>query len=45
MKTAYASIKGFEIIRMFKKGRFDIWKYGQGIQGEIRIITSNLLAA
>jgi len=44
MKTAYATIKGFEIMRMFKKGRFDLWKYGQGIQGEIRIITDNLLA-
>ncbi len=44
MKTAYATIKGFEVMRMFKKGRFDIWKYGQGIQGEIRIITDNLLA-
>ncbi|MFN6415654.1 MAG: IS6 family transposase [Pseudomonadota bacterium] len=43
MRTAYATIKGFEM-RMFKKGRFDIWKYGQGIQGEIRIITDNLLA-
>ena len=39
MKTAYATIKEFEVMRMFKKGRFDIWKYGQGIQGEIRIIT------
>ena len=44
MKTAYATIKGFEVMRMFKKGRFDLWKYGQGIQGEIRIITDNLLA-
>jgi len=44
MKTAYATIKGFEIMRMFKKGKFDLWKYGQGIQGEIRIITDNLLA-
>jgi transposase-like protein len=44
MKTAYATIKGFEIMRMFKKGRFELWKYGQGIQGEIRIITDNLLA-
>lgn len=43
MRTAYATIKGFEM-RMFKKDRFDIWKYGQGIQGEIRIITDNLLA-
>ena len=44
MKTAYATIKGFEIMRMFKKGRFELWKYGQGIQGEIRIITDSLLA-
>ncbi len=34
MKTAYATIKGFEVMRMFKKGRFDFWKYGQGIFGK-----------
>jgi transposase-like protein len=44
MKTAYAIIKGFELMRMFKKGKFELWKYGQGIKGEIRIITDNLLA-
>lgn len=44
MKTAYSTIKGFEVMRMFKKGRFELWKYGQGIHGEIRIITDNLLA-
>jgi transposase-like protein len=44
MKTAYATIKRFEVMRMFKKGRFEMWKYGQGIKGEIRIITDNLLA-
>lgn len=44
MKTAYATIKGFEVMQMFKKGRFELWKHGQGIQGEIRIITDNLLA-
>lgn len=26
MKTAY-TIKGFKIMRMFKKGEFDIWLY------------------
>jgi IS6 family transposase len=36
-------MEGFEIMRIFKKGRFDLWKYDQGIQGEIRIITDNLL--
>jgi hypothetical protein len=44
MKTAYATFKGYEKMRMFKKGRFDLWKYDQGIQSEIRIITGNLLA-
>ena len=29
---------------MFKKGRFGLWEYGQGIKGKIRIITDNLLA-
>ena len=43
IKTASATIKEFEVMRMFKKGRFDIWKYGQGIQGEINLITNNLL--
>jgi transposase-like protein len=38
MKTAYASIKGFELMRMFKKGQLDIWKLGQGLTGEIWLI-------
>ncbi|CDZ77287.1 hypothetical protein BN59_01570 [Legionella massiliensis] len=28
MKIAYATIKGFEVMRMFKKGQFNIWMYG-----------------
>ena len=44
MKTAYATIKGFELMRMFKKGRLKLWKYGQRIQGKINIIPRNLLA-
>jgi transposase-like protein len=43
MRTAYATLKGFEMMRMFKKGQLDIWKFGQGLQGEIRIITQSLL--
>ena len=43
LKTAYATIKGFEIMRMFTKGRFNLWKYGQGLQGEINLITNNLV--
>ncbi|MDF2867199.1 MAG: transposase, partial [Gammaproteobacteria bacterium] len=25
MKTAYATIKGFEVMRLCKKGQFSIW--------------------
>ncbi|MEO8767312.1 MAG: IS6 family transposase [Nitrosospira sp.] len=38
MKTAYVPIKDFELMRMFKKGQMDIWKSGQGLTGEIRLI-------
>jgi len=38
MKTAYATIKGFELMHMFKKGQMEAWKYGQGLIGEIRLI-------
>ncbi len=37
-KTAYATIKGFELMYMFKKGQMNLWKYGQGLTGEIRLI-------
>jgi transposase, IS6 family len=37
MKISYATIKGFELMRMFKKGQMNAWKYGQGLIGEIRI--------
>ena len=43
MKTAYATIKGFEVMYMFKKGPFKFWQYGQGLVGEIRLITHCLL--
>ena len=29
---------GFEVLRMFKKEQFDMWKYDQGLIGEIRLI-------
>ena len=38
MKTAYATIKGFELMYMFKKGQMNAWKSGQGLIGEIRLI-------
>ena len=37
-KTAYATVKGFELMRMFKKGQLDIWKLSQGLTGEIWLI-------
>ena len=43
MKTAYATIKGFEVMYMFKKGQFKLWQYGQGLIEEIRLITNCLL--
>lgn len=38
MKTAYATIKGFEVMRMFKKGQLDFWKDRQGVMGEVRLV-------
>lgn len=38
MKSAYATIKGFELMRMFKKKQMEMWYYGQGLAGEIRLI-------
>lgn len=38
MKTAFATIKGFEVMRMFKKGHLDGWKFDPGLAGEIRLI-------
>ena len=38
MKAAYATLKGFEFMRMFKKGQLDMWKSGEGLTGEIRLI-------
>ncbi|MEH6633753.1 MAG: IS6 family transposase [Halopseudomonas aestusnigri] len=39
MKTAYATIKGFEVMRMFKKGQFRIWMLGEtGPIAEARFI-------
>jgi transposase-like protein len=43
MKTAYATIKGFEVMYIFKKGPFKLWQYGQGLLGEIRLIKNWLL--
>jgi len=41
MKTAYATIKGFEVMRAFKKGQFNAWIPEHGVMGEIRLINRN----
>jgi transposase, IS6 family len=42
MKTAYATLKGFEVMRMFKKRQFDCWYPAHGgatgVAGEVRLI-------
>jgi hypothetical protein len=38
MKSAYATLKGFEVMRMFRKGQFAAWYLGEGVMGEVRFI-------
>jgi hypothetical protein len=38
MKTAYATIKGFEVMRMFRKGQMRAWQLLPGIKGEVYLI-------
>ena len=38
MKTAYATIKGFEIMRALKKGQASIFQLQQGVLGEVRLV-------
>jgi transposase-like protein len=38
MKTAYATIKGFEIMRMFRKWQMHAWQLLPGIKGEVWLV-------
>lgn len=38
MKTAFAAIKGFEIMRAVKKGQFRAGQFQKGIRGEVRLV-------
>lgn len=38
VKTAYATIKGFEVMRMFRKGQMRAWQQLPGIKGEVYLI-------
>jgi transposase-like protein len=41
MKSAYATLKGFEIMRMFKKGQFNAWLREKTVLEEARLIYRN----
>ena len=41
MKTAYATLKGFEVMRMFKKGQFNAWLREKTVLEEARLIYRN----
>ncbi|MTI15624.1 DDE domain-containing protein, partial [Rhodobacteraceae bacterium RKSG542] len=38
MKTAYATIKGFEVMRALRKGQSNIFNLSKDITGEARIV-------
>ena len=38
MRTARATIKGFEVMRMFKKGQFSLWIEAVGGGTEARFV-------
>ena len=38
LKTAYATIKGFEVMRALKKGQAQLFQFQKGIMGEVRLI-------
>lgn len=44
METAYATLEGFGVIRIFKKGQLKMWEYGLGVAaGESCLITHALM--
>ncbi len=38
MKSAYATLKGFEVMRTFRKGQFAAWYLGEGVMEEVHLI-------
>jgi hypothetical protein len=41
MKMAYATLKGFEVIRMFKKGQFSAWLPEKTVLDEAHLVYRN----
>lgn len=42
LKTAYATIKGFEVIRALKKGQGSLFRYLPGVADEVGLVHRNL---
>jgi transposase-like protein len=38
MKTAYATIRGFEVMHAMRKGQAKLWMLSSGVQGEVRLV-------
>jgi len=38
MKTAYSTLRGLEVMRMFRMGQFACWYPGEGVRGEVRLV-------
>jgi transposase, IS6 family len=38
MKTAYATVKGFELMHALRKGQAKLWMLAGGIRGEVRLV-------
>jgi transposase-like protein len=38
MKTAYATLKGFEVMNALRKGQAVLWRYNDGVMGEVRLL-------
>lgn len=41
MKTAYATIKGFEVMRALKKGQGALFRFHPGVAGEVSLVNRN----
>jgi hypothetical protein len=40
-ENAYATLKGFEVMRAFKKGQGSLWRYQPDVKGEVWFINRN----
>jgi hypothetical protein len=38
MKTAYATIRGFELMHALRKGQAKFWMLSMGVRGEVRLL-------